>query len=193
MPRHFCLLLKGLINHAWGGKCRRGKEVWEGSTRGLVLRDDAISAPATVSAARVHKLDTAVQVTVDSAGDRWVLTHIHTSAYTHTHAHPCLHRGRRSDLCGDWDCTIFKVRNRVFRSSRIIMVVNTSSPEERASSVVVRQVQVQVAHNKVTQSRRGGGSQVNHQGLKSRIIYRQAINDLILNQVHNILADNNTY
>lgn len=66
-----------------GWSCQQGEEVW-GSTQGLALRNDAISACATVSPPPPHKLDPAEQVTLDSAGDRWVLTHIHTHTCHHT-------------------------------------------------------------------------------------------------------------
>lgn len=65
-----------------GWSCQQGEEVW-GSTQGLALRNDAISACATLSPPPPppHKLDPAEQVTVGSAGDRWVVTHIHTRAH----------------------------------------------------------------------------------------------------------------
>lgn len=52
-----------------GWSCQQGEEV-RGSRQGLVLRNDAISAYATISPPPQHKLDPAEQVTVDSAGDR---------------------------------------------------------------------------------------------------------------------------
>lgn len=51
-----------------GWSCQQGEEV-RGSRQGLVLRNDAISACATISPPPQHKLDPAEQVTVDSAGD----------------------------------------------------------------------------------------------------------------------------
>ncbi len=74
-----------------GWSCQQGEEVW-GSTQGLALRNDAISACATVSPPPPHKLDPAEQVTVDSAGDRWVW-HIHTHTCHHTFNHGCCRDG----------------------------------------------------------------------------------------------------
>lgn len=80
-----------------GWSCQQGEEVW-GSTQGLALRNDAISACATVSPLPPHKLDPAEQVTVDSAGDRWVLTHTHI----YTHMHTC-HHTFKYGYCRDGD------------------------------------------------------------------------------------------
>lgn len=65
-----------------GWSCQRGEEV-RGSTQGLALRNDAISACTTVSPPPQHKLDPAEQVTVDSAGDRWILTPMHARTPPH--------------------------------------------------------------------------------------------------------------
>lgn len=76
------------LSAAWGPdksrlgcSCQQGEEVW-GSTQGLALRNDAISACATVLPPPPHKLDPAEQVMVDSAWDRWVW---------HTFTHTCHH------------------------------------------------------------------------------------------------------
>lgn len=76
---------------AWS--CQRREEVW-GSTRGLALRNDAISACAAVSPSPLHKLDPAERVTEDSAGDGWVVTH------TRAHWHTC-HRTCKYGYCSD--------------------------------------------------------------------------------------------
>lgn len=60
-------------SYAWGAAVSRERK-WESSTLGLALRNDAASACTTLSPWPQHKLDPAKQVTVASAGDKWLLT-----------------------------------------------------------------------------------------------------------------------